>query len=389
VESGGAPDPSNIFDLFGGGGGRGRGQRAPQKPEPITKSVEISLSDVWSGPSKVVMCKIMSASERTECMTCDGRGVVMQQVRAGPGMIMQTQRPCPKCGGQGVDFTNMKKTMKKVNVNIPHGVKHADKIKISGEGHSLPQMERGDIIISVRVKKHPVFERLGADLAMKKDITLLEALCGYSFKVVHVSGAVLTVKSAQGEVVSPNQLRKIEGWGLKQKNGGPYSRGHLYVKFNIKFPVAASIKPKMMKDLRSVLGKLEYPASKVEKVTLGVGVRVKLVNLNNAEFNGKNGTIIASEQNRGRWALELENGKQVAVPERCLQIVEDEPEAKSKKPKKSKGDDDMEEDEDDYVENEEVEAVIVEGEPETTPAAIKSQYDEDEDEDRRVECKQM
>lgn len=158
---------------------------------------------------------------------------------------------------------------------------------------------------------------------------------------------------------------------------------------NILFPVPGSLKPKQLKDLRSILSpnQVTYPESKKEEPTLGVGVKVKLVNLNNAEFNGKTGTIIGSQQQRGRWALELDNGKQVAVPEKCLEIVKEEEAKLSTKPKSSNPDE--MDDEDDYIDDEDVVATVMEGEPETTPAAIKSQFDDDDDEDKRVECRQM
>mmetsp|Transcript_2213 Transcript_2213/g.3193 ORF Transcript_2213/g.3193 Transcript_2213/m.3193 type:complete len:470 (-) Transcript_2213:197-1606(-) len=373
LESGGSPAPTSVFDLFGGGARRPRG---PQKPEEIVQTVDLTLSDVFYGPEKYVMYKYLSASKKETCSTCGGRGFIMRNVRAGPGMIMQSRQTCPDCDGAGFIFPD--KELKKANktIRIPKGVKNGDKIKMMGEGHSLPNMDRGDFTVVSRVMKHRVFERLGADLAMKKQLTLKEALCGFEFKVPHVSGTTLTVKSAKGEIIRPDQLKRIDNWGLPQK--GAYEvTGHLYIKFEVLFPVPKSVKPDDVKTMNKVLSKLTYPEEKVQKLTLGMGVRVTLVNLNTAQFNGKKGRCIKDEPVRGRWPIELDGGKRVAVPENCLKIIQSESATKKSKEMELE------------VDEENVTLTTVKGEPKTTPAAAKGSYDEDEEEDRGVECRHM
>jgi len=39
----------------------------------------------------------------------------------------------------------------------------------------------GDVYLVVHIEPHKVFERKGADLFMKKKITLIEALTGFEF----------------------------------------------------------------------------------------------------------------------------------------------------------------------------------------------------------------
>uniref|UniRef100_A0A7S3ZIC0 J domain-containing protein n=2 Tax=Lotharella globosa TaxID=91324 RepID=A0A7S3ZIC0_9EUKA len=378
LQNGGSPAPTDIFDLFRGGGRQRR--QEPRKPEEIVKTVDLTLTDVYYGPEKPIQYKYTSATKRIVCSTCGGQGAVMQQVRAGPGMIMQTQRPCPKCSGQGISFENQKSVNATKNVRIPKGAKNNEKIKLSLEGHQLPGMERGDVVIVCRVMKHRVFERLGADLAMKKQLTLKEALCGFEFKIQHVSGTTLTVRSGKKEIVSPGQLKRIDDWGLPQK-GSYDNKGHLYIKFEVLFPVPGSIGAPEVKKLAPVLESLSYPKEEEQKITLGMGVRVQLVNLNSTQFNGKMGTIIREEAQRGRWPVELDAGKKVAVPESCLKIVESKSE-KSKKPNSMETED--------YEEEETVMMTAVEGEPKFTPAAVSGTYDEDEEEEGRgMECRHM
>ena len=57
-----------------------------------------------------------------------------------------------------------------------------------GEGNEIPDAMAGDLILIVQEKQHEVFTRKGADLFMKKDITLLEALTGLEFTLTHLDG---------------------------------------------------------------------------------------------------------------------------------------------------------------------------------------------------------
>jgi len=51
---------------------------------------------------------------------------------------------------------------------MPHG----EKIMLSGHGHQVPDVGDGDLVVVIGIKKHPIFTRKGADLYMKKEISL-------------------------------------------------------------------------------------------------------------------------------------------------------------------------------------------------------------------------
>ncbi len=407
LESGGSPDPTSIFDLFGGGGPGRRGPRGPSKPKPIVCKLDLRLVDVFSGPSKPVTYQFLTATRRVECTTCDGAGVVMQKMRMGPGMIMQRQMACPSCKGKGLTFEDEKKEKVTKRVAIPKGVCNGDKIRLEGEGHRLPGAPRGDVVVVCSVFKHRMFERKGADLAMRKQVSLREALGGFSFNVRHVSGTTLVVRSAPGEMVRPGQVKRLDGWGLPQK-GGYDTKGHLYIKFDVLFPVPASLGEGEAKELSSVLGSVAFPKSEAAlskiaysgasaKPTFAKGARVRLCNLRSAGFNGKEGVLIKDAKDlSGKWAVHLDMGRKVGVPEQCLELVKAAPaapadaKAKDAKKKEDKEGEDEDDDEDEYDYEENVTLEDVEGNPTVTPAAADTgAYDEDEDEERQTECRQM
>ena len=56
----------------------------------------------------------------------------------------------------------------------------------------------GDIYIRVQIKKHKTFIRKGADLAIIKNISLLEALTGITLELEHLDGKKFTLATAPG-----------------------------------------------------------------------------------------------------------------------------------------------------------------------------------------------
>lgn len=58
-----------------------------------------------------------------------------------------------------------------------------------------------DLYVRVFIKPHSTFVRKGADLFMKKKITLLEALTGVVFNVKQLDGKIIEVSSFAGETI--------------------------------------------------------------------------------------------------------------------------------------------------------------------------------------------
>lgn len=62
----------------------------------------------------------------------------------------------------------------------------------------------GDVLLIVIIEPHPVFKRVGADLFMKKEISLVEALTGFNFEISHLDGHKIKVASTHNEIISPS-----------------------------------------------------------------------------------------------------------------------------------------------------------------------------------------
>jgi len=412
VERGGGGG-ADLIDLFGG---RSRQDRGPPKPKTITQTIDITLEDVYKGSAIKRKWKIKTASKRLNCSPCNGRGNVKQIVRQGP-MMLQTQRPCSTCRGRGFQLLNEKEVEKNGTVHVPHGIKNGGKITLHGEGHSLPEYQPGDITFVVRLKKHKVYTRKGADLGCQHTLTLCEALCGYEFRLKHVSGKTLIIKSKSGEVVQPGALKVLSDFGLPQK-GNHFVHGHLYIQFKVVFPMASSLSGDKRNVLKSALKEVEYP-NVVEEIELGQGSRVRVHLTANAAMKiyGQRkemtafGIIADEKRDPDAWRVELDpltdsgEPQTVVVPAVWVEAEEEGSQSRrSSKKKKNKrrksnssqamndNEENFEEKDEDYEDEEEVFLETVEGAtPKPTPAQGGSAHDEDEDEGGRqgVQCQQM
>ena len=71
-----------------------------------------------------------------------------------------------------------------IKVNIPAGVADGQKIKLRGKGQPSPDGgPAGDLVLTVAVRKHPVFERDGLNLRVNVPVTFVEATLGATIEV--------------------------------------------------------------------------------------------------------------------------------------------------------------------------------------------------------------
>ena len=81
-------------------------------------------------------------------------------------------------------------TGKEVEVKIPAGLDEGQQIRLKGQGLSGAGGRTGDLLITVSVTPHPLFQRDGADLRLDLPVTLYEAVLGGKVRVPTLDGAV-------------------------------------------------------------------------------------------------------------------------------------------------------------------------------------------------------
>lgn len=76
-----------------------------------------------------------------------------------------------------------------VTARIPAGVRDGQRIRLRGKG-STGEAGAGDLMITVTVEPHPVFTRVGDDLALSLPVTFDEAALGAQVEVPTLAGSV-------------------------------------------------------------------------------------------------------------------------------------------------------------------------------------------------------
>ena len=92
----------------------------------------------------------------------------------------------------------------------------------------------GDVKIFIRIKNTSQFKRDGLDLIYTKQISLKEALCGFSFSLKHVDGQEFKLNNSAGNVITPTYKKIIKEFGMRRGK----NIGNLVIDFDIKFPTA-------------------------------------------------------------------------------------------------------------------------------------------------------
>lgn len=276
---GGGGNPFDIFEqMFGGSmggmGGSSRG-RKERRGEDVVHQLKMTLDDLYNGAKKKLSlsknlicpkCKgTGSKSGRTTtCRACGGAGARMQMRQIGPGMIQQVQVVCSECNGSGQVFApgdrcdeckgnKVVQQRKILEVFVEKGMRHGQKIVFRGEADEAPDTVPGDIVFVLQQKEHKTFTRKGSDLIVEKEITLVEALTGYTGTIKHLDGRTLLVKTQPGEIIRPGEVKKINDEGMPV-HGRPFDKGNLYVKFKVTFPEDGDIGEAEAKQLQAVFG---------------------------------------------------------------------------------------------------------------------------------------
>jgi molecular chaperone DnaJ len=107
---------------------------------------------------------------------------------------------------------------KPITVKIPAGVADQQKIKLRGKGEPSPDGgEPGDIVLTVSVRKHPVFERDGLNLRVNVPVTFVEATLGATIEVPTLGGAPVKLKVAPG--TPSGRVLRVKGRGVESSKG--------------------------------------------------------------------------------------------------------------------------------------------------------------------------
>jgi molecular chaperone DnaJ len=240
-----------LSNLFGGGGRAQRQRPRAERGADLEASVSISFDQAIAGaqvPLSVPMrttcqtCHGTGAKPGTTpivCPRCEGRGIETQ----GQGMFSISQ-PCSRCGGSGTVIedpcptchgTGAVRTVKKLRVNIPAGVREGSRIRLAGKGEPGRRGgPPGDLYLITHVAPSGVFVRKGDNFEVEVPLSIPEALKGAEVQVPTLSGTK-TLRVRPG--TTHGTVQRLRGEGPpKLASGTPPARGDIHYRFVIDVP---------------------------------------------------------------------------------------------------------------------------------------------------------
>jgi molecular chaperone DnaJ len=219
---------------------------APQDGGDLFAQVALSFAEAWRGTTRAIAvtrqrtCSgcvgmgVVRAVER-QCGTCDGHGAV--QVARGH---MVFSKACPQCQGAGVRRLQpcsgcagggVVAVAEQIDVEIPAGITHGDRLRWEGGGHAGRRGGRpGDLYLDVTITPHEQFRRDGDEVTMVLPVGVHEAGLGARVTVETPEGPV-AVRVPPG--VQAGQRLRLRERGMPRMQGG---RGDLLIEIRIVMP---------------------------------------------------------------------------------------------------------------------------------------------------------
>ena len=142
----------------------------------------------------------------------------------------------------------------RIEVKIPQGIETGSKIRIKNKGNILSgKGKRGDLLIEVSIKSHPIWKLKGLDVYADLPLSLDEFALGANITVASPQGdAYLSIPSGS----LPEQKLRLKGQGLHNLD----TQGDLFFTLKLKLPKNWSADElRLLEKLRSV--RIDEPRS--------------------------------------------------------------------------------------------------------------------------------
>ena len=265
---GGFGDLGDIFGSFFGGGRSSRANpNAPQRGEDVTARIEITFEEAAFGTEKEISANRVENCDRCSgrgaepgtsvdtCRRCNGRGTVRTQQNF-MGMVMQSDSVCPECRGAGKQIKEpcsrcrgkgkVRKSFK-TRAKFPAGIDDGQTLRVRNEGCAGTNGgPNGDLMVTVKVKSHPVFTRQGQSVYCEMPISFTQAALGAELEVPTLDGKV---RYTIDEGTQTGTTFRLKGKGIPYVGGK--NRGDQFVTVVVETPA------KLSREQKNLLKKLE------------------------------------------------------------------------------------------------------------------------------------
>lgn len=122
-------------------------------------------------------------------------------------------------------------------ISIQKGIDDNEVIELKHKGNVINDQTKGDVKLFVRIKNDTIFTRNGLDLHIKHNVTLKEALCGFSFNLKFINNKVFKINNGAGNIVTPGFKKIIKNMGMTRGD----KIGNLIIEFSVEFPTNLTV----------------------------------------------------------------------------------------------------------------------------------------------------
>ena len=143
---------------------------------------------------------------RRTCTNCHGTGEVIET-------------PCETCRGKGTI-----RKQPKIRVKIPAGIDDNQTVVLRGEGDPGEKGgPKGDLYITVKIKKHGIYKRNGNNVLCDIPITITQATLGADLEIPMVDGSKETYKIPDGTQTGTRFIIRNKGFkSVNSSNVGDF-----------------------------------------------------------------------------------------------------------------------------------------------------------------------
>lgn len=120
-----------------------------------------------------------------------------------------------------------------LTVDLQAGMQHGEQVKFDEIADEAVGHLAGDLVFTVTQVPHQHFRREGHDLHIRMDISLEDALLGFSRSFTHLDGHKVEV--VKKGVTHCSEVFTVRGEGMPIK-GGNGAKGDLHITLEIQFP---------------------------------------------------------------------------------------------------------------------------------------------------------
>ena len=252
-----------IGEMFGGRRKKRRGQDVEVEVEVSFEAAALGAEETLkvTKPVPCATCEGTGAKPGTAvrtCNQCDGKGEVRFQKR-----LFATSRTCPACEGSGKKIETPCKSCRgaghvqgeeEMAIRIPPGVEDGATRTVRGAGSPGPG-GTGDLLVTIRVKPHPLFERDGADVLCTVPVSFPQAVLGDTLDVPTLEGQV---RMKLPPATQSGKVFRLRGKGIPVYGG--MGKGDQLVTVLVEVPEKVNRKQrKLIADLAEEMGTETHP----------------------------------------------------------------------------------------------------------------------------------